>query len=426
MKAKLLLILAIAAIVGAAAAAMSDRESECVAALTAAVVILAMLYRAMKRPMRAVDAGIDLLASQDFASRLRKVGQSDADKVVDLFNSLMDHMKAERLKNQEQNSFLSKLIEASPMGIAICDFDGKVESANAAFRRMECPMVIETLEKLPVGASVTIRPGGNSVLRCSRHYFMDRGFRRPFLMVEAMTDEIVRAETLVFHRIVRTIAHEVNNTLGGVISLLESLADIHADEPEIAEPISGCRDSCVNLGDFVRGYSDVVKLPEPEPRHVNLREFADNLLPFLRLTCPDGITVETRHSGNDCVVEADPMLLRRVVENAVKNSCESISSGSGRGLIVIHTDGRILEIIDDGPGIAADDAAKVFTPFFSTKRVDRGLGLMLISDILRKHNASFTLTTYPAPTAPTASIPAGPNNSASPSATTITTLSIKF
>lgn len=80
--------------------------------------------------MNAIRSGMDLLRCQDFASRLRKVGQKDADEVVALYNSVMSNMKAERLKNLEQDSFLSKLIEASPMGIAICKLDGSIETKN--------------------------------------------------------------------------------------------------------------------------------------------------------------------------------------------------------------------------------------------------------------------------------------------------------
>ena len=87
------------------------------------------------------------------------------------------------------------------------------------------------------------------------------------------------------------------------------------------------------------------------------------------------------------------MLIHRVLVNAVKNSVESIGDAGGR--IVIRTAPDILEVIDNGKGISDETAKMIFTPFFSTKHADRGLGLMLISDILRRHNATFTLITTP-------------------------------
>ena len=157
--------------------------------------------------------------------------QADADRVVELFNSLMDSMKHERLRLEEQNRFLDILIEASPSGIAICNFDGTVSSANSAFRAMATPPVMEVLGRLADGRSEVCRPGESQILRCSRRSFMDSGFHRPFFMIDLLTDEIVQAEKAVFNKMVRTISHEVNNSLGSVISVLESLEELHADDP---------------------------------------------------------------------------------------------------------------------------------------------------------------------------------------------------
>lgn len=74
--------------------------------------------------MTTLANGIDLLKGQDFGSRLAKVGHKDADRLVEMFNSMMQSLRNERLRKHEQNSFLSLLIEASPMGIITCDFDG--------------------------------------------------------------------------------------------------------------------------------------------------------------------------------------------------------------------------------------------------------------------------------------------------------------
>lgn len=134
---------------------------------------LYMSYRSTAMPMRAIRSGMDLLRSQDFASRLRKVGQKDADEVVELYNTVIANMKAERLRNLEQDSFLSKVIEASPMGIAVCGFDGNIESSNPAFKAMESAELRDVLDSLPDEGQCVIRTGGTQVLRCSRRFFMD-------------------------------------------------------------------------------------------------------------------------------------------------------------------------------------------------------------------------------------------------------------
>lgn len=130
-----------------------------------AVVVTVLLYISVSKPLAAVQNGIYLLREQDFTSRLRKVGQSDADKVVDLFNSLMATMKSERLKMLEQNNFLSLISEASPMGIAICDFDGNVMSSNKAYRQMLSPELEREINSLKEGETRIVRVDALQIYR---------------------------------------------------------------------------------------------------------------------------------------------------------------------------------------------------------------------------------------------------------------------
>lgn len=56
---------------------------------------------------------------------------------------------------------------------------------------------------------------------------------------------------------------------------------------------------------------------------------------------------------------------------------------------------HLLSVTDNGKGISPEASKKLFTPFFSTKNPDRGLGLMLVTDILRAHRSRFSLSTSP-------------------------------
>ncbi len=383
-------ICAIAVIAAAVLAFLASPGAVCICCVVA-LLSLIMAYRAAAMPMRAIRTGMDLLRSQDFASRLCHIGQKDADEVVDLYNTVITNIKSERLKNLEQENFLARIVEVSPMGIAICSLDGEIERTNPSFDRLSSPALMAALASLPDNGQSTIRPEASQVLRCSRLSFMDRGFRRPFFLVERLTDEIMKAETDIFNKIVRTMGHEVNNTLGGVVSVLETLAVINSGDPEISAAIGSCRKSCLNLGDFVKGYSDVVKLPDPDLSPVDLNEFVTGAMPFLSEMCPGNITLSADLCPGNATVMIDSMLIHRVVVNAVKNAVESI--GDRPGIIIISTGPASLVITDNGKGISEADAQRIFTPFFSTKHADRGLGLMLISDILRRHHADFSLTT---------------------------------
>lgn len=362
-----------------------------IAAAAVAVAAFAVTLRAVRKPLQAVSNGIYLLREQDFSSRLRRVGQPDADRVVDFFNSLMATMKEERLKTKQRHKLLTLLIERSPMGVAMCDFDGNIESTNDAFDRFATPALKQALDELADGETRTVRFGAEGIYRISRLWIMDSGFRRPFFLVEQLADEIIEAEKNIFNRIVRTLGHEINNTLGSVISVTDSLASIHADDPEVSAVLHSCTDRCSGLVRFVSSYADIVKLPEPDFIDLDLNGFVAEMLPFLRTLLPDNIRLDTRLSADAPTVKADPVLLERVVVNAVKNSVESIAAASGT--VTLATSAATLTVSDDGPGLTPEAAEAVFSPFFSTKRNGRGLGLMLIAEITRRHHAGCTLAT---------------------------------
>ena len=83
------------------------------------LVYLILFYRKIIKPLDTIGSGMELLREQDFSSRLTLVGQYEADRVVNVFNRMMEQLKNERLRLREQNHFLDLMINASPMGVII-------------------------------------------------------------------------------------------------------------------------------------------------------------------------------------------------------------------------------------------------------------------------------------------------------------------
>ena len=370
----------------------------------ALLLVTALLAQAVHSPLKAVQNGMYLLREQDFSSRLRPIGQADADMIVEVYNTLIDSMRAERLKNLEQNRFLSQVVDASPLGVAICDFDGRIVQTNRAWEKMQSPRLAKAIDSIADGTTGTVRVADSLIVRISRLWFMDKGFRRRFILVEKLTDEIIAAEKQMFNTIVRTIGHEVNNSLGSVMSVLESLEEMHAGDPLTADAITSCSASCANLVGFVRGYADIVKLPAPVPEQIDLNEWLMCLRPALQaLVTGRGITLEMNLGEGEAPSRIDPMLMERVLVNIVKNAAESIGDEK-KGVITVSLAAvtepdtpacHLLSVTDNGKGISPEASKKLFTPFFSTKNPDRGLGLMLVTDILRAHRSRFSLSTSP-------------------------------
>ena len=94
------------------------------------ILYLFLFYRRIIKPLDIIGNGMELLKEQDFSSRLSRVGQKEADRIVDIFNKMMEQLKNERLHLREQNHFLDLLINASPMGVIMLNLDGEIISLN--------------------------------------------------------------------------------------------------------------------------------------------------------------------------------------------------------------------------------------------------------------------------------------------------------
>ena len=374
------------------------------------VLLLVLFYRNVMRPLRTITNGIDLLRAQDFSSRLSHVGQREADRIVDMFNGMMASLKQERLKLREQNHFLDLLIDVSPMGIIMLDSNGMISESNkAAVKYIGCDSVrdmlgISTKElDTPLGKVLNslkdrevkvVRLNDSMVYRCSRLSFMESGISHPFYMIEKLTDEVMKAERKSYEKVIRMMAHEVNNSLAGIISVMET-AEMEVEDPDLSEAISACRDRCRDMGAFITKFASAVKIPEPVKRHVDLAELLKSRIPLFESICnATGSKLSVSLPDKEIPVFIDPVLIEQVVTNIIKNAAESAGK-DGKVDISINSPGIRLIVADNGPGISPEAADMLFTPFFTTKESGHGLGLLLVSEVLNAHGCRFSLETYP-------------------------------
>ena len=387
------------------------------------LLILGLIWRSVSSPLDMVENGFGLLMAQDFNSRLRKVGEYHADRIADLFNRMSSRLKEERLRLNEQDFFLKKLIEVSPLGVIVLDFNLKIRLVNKSFLSL-CSIsgttddfiglhlfdinsdneLIRTITNLHIDESITVRTQDTAVLRISKLRFMEYGMQCPFVIVEPLTHEVMKAEREAYEKIIRVIAHEVNNTLGGIVALLELLESLDL-EPMMHELGDSALDRCRSLSAFLGSYTDIVKLPQPKLNPTDIYSEINRLKPFLTTIAGERIPIIIESAEDELPVNIDLPMIEQVILNIVKNAAESITerlkeddSVKGRILINLYRDinNRVnLDIIDNGKGIDDATAGKLFTPFFTTKTNGHGIGLTLIREILYRHNCRFSLRTLP-------------------------------
>ncbi len=396
------------------------------------LIYLGYFYRKTIRPYDTLIGGMELVRDLDLTTRLAPSGQHETDIIVRTFNDLLGRLRSEHLQLQEQYTFLNLLIEASPMGVIQCDLDGNITSMNPAAREMLSPSVAEAIHALPLGETTTVRiPGGPSTLRLSHLSFPDRGFQHPFFLIESLTSEIRLAEKAAYERVIRMIAHEVNNSVAGIINLVHSSqfivqspkSKVHNAQPNcelctMNYELSSASERLTALSSFVSRFAEVVKIPQPQLQLCDLSEEVDACRPFLENLCTQAnVQIDFNLTDEAIPVHLDTVLFQQVLINIVKNAVEAASPPAPltgkRGVITIATyyqpashsapfppaggvgGGATLVITDNGHGIPPAIAKNLFTPFFSTKPQGQGLGLLLIRDILTSHHCTFNLLTDP-------------------------------
>ena len=341
------------------------------------LVYLWYFYRKTIRPYDTLIGGIELIRELDLTTRLAPSGQHETDIIVRTFNNLLNRLRSEHLRLEEQYTFLNLLVEASPMGVIQCDLNGTFTSMNPAAREMLSPSIEKAIHELQLGETTTVRmPGEPQLFRISHLSFPDRGFQHPFFLIESLTSEIRRAEKAAYERVIRMIAHEVNNSVAGIIGSLTG------NEAERLKALSA----------FVTRFAEVVKIPQPQLQLCDLSEEVEACRPFLENLCTSAnVQIEFFLTDEAIPVHLDTVLFQQVLINIVKNAVESINGTQGR--VTVATSPSQLMITDNGPGIPTDVAPHLFTPFYSTKPQGQGLGLLLIRDILTSHHCTFSLLT---------------------------------
>ena len=349
----------------------------------ASVVLMALylwlFYHKTIRPYDTLIGGMELVRELDLTTRLAPSGQHETDVIVRTFNDLLNRLRSEHITLEEQYTFLSLLIEASPMGIVQCDIDGNITSMNSAARQILSPTIEEAMHSLPLGETTTVRiPGEARLFRISHQSFPDRGYRHPFFLIESLTSEVRLAEKAAYERVIRMIAHEVNNSVAGIVN------KVPEDEAH----------RLLALSEFVTRFANVVKIPQPQLQLCDLSEEVEACRPFLENLCTRaGVRLDFQLTEEAIPVHLDTVLFQQVLINIVKNSIEAEPT-----TIWIETPpkgGWGVSITDNGRGISPDVAQNLFTPFFSTKPKGQGIGLLLIRDILTAHHCTFSLLTDP-------------------------------
>jgi PAS domain S-box-containing protein len=377
--------------------------------------------------------GLDVVRSQrhwseDEIALLRVMGE--------ILMGAIARRRAERALQESEQKYKA-LVETTATGFVILDDHGRVLDANAEYVRMTGRGTLDQIRGRNVVAWTAEHDqarNAEAVAACKQAGFVRdlqidyvhadgtvvpvlinatateiEGARRIITLIRDMSDrkrleaEILRSEKLRSVGVLAGgIAHDFNNILTAIlgnISLLQATlaADDSASEHlnEVEKASQRARELTRQLLTFSRGGDPVRKPFHPEPL---IRESATLALRGRASACTFSITPAL------APIDGDEGQIGQVLRNLVINASQAMDGG---GAVRISAENRTVRngevhtlaagnyvavaIADSGVGISEEHRLRIFDPYFTTKRIGRGLGLAVSHSVVGNHRGAITV-----------------------------------
>lgn len=303
------------------------------------------------------------------------------------------------------------MIQDMPDGVLVVDERGTVRQFNPSAERLlgyvfpsgsnrqlaECSQVLEALfaawrQNKALGHEVLRLPGTNHPVRVRFLPVQREGFWGAVVVMEdmqRMQEQAQQVKLAALGRLTANIAHEVRNPLSSISYATELLKE-HGRDAGQARLLQIILDNTSRLNRIVQDVMQVNRRDRAQAETINLavrmRELVENLCQVEQVSRD----VFDLHIDPACMIHFDRGHFEQVLWNLCRNAMRYSQKkvGSIRLIGKVTDDRRVmLEVTDDGPGVSADAAQKLFEPFFTTDAGGTGLGLYIARELCEANGA---------------------------------------
>lgn len=368
------------------------------------------LFKDVNEGLAALEVGLLNLKDGEFSTTLVCNTEDELGKMCQLYNQTVEHLRQEKRWLYQRELLLDKITQSSPEVLFLVNANQQIVFSNIAARRffdVANGLDGEDLQALlarsssgfqnafasgkdglfSVGASDQNSQQDSQTWHMATGSFLLNNQTHRLYILKQMTREISRQEVAVWKKVIRVISHELNNSLGPISSMLHSgrILSLKVNEDRLARVFSTIDERIKHLSEFVQGYGQFAKIPEPKIERISSQVLLRSLSEQWTFRYD---------ASQDISIYADPSQLEQLLINLLKNAHES-GSPPDQIALSISTNATLQEtqinITDAGKGIAQGSLNSVLIPFYSTKTNGSGLGLALCREIIDAHHGHIAL-----------------------------------
>ncbi len=429
--AALLVALASPAVVLAFVALFLWRASVLVWVCVLVVLILALawlgssIFQHIVRPLQTLSNVVAALRENEYSFRAREIGQGDAlGDLAAQINELAGDLRVRRHRESETFALLECVVESMELPVFAFNAAAELQLTNPAARKMLQLPANSMLHRSAASLGLTdiLHCADNSVVTLTMHgrqgrwmvrrsKFYQEGTPHTLLLLSDVSGVLREQERQAWQRLIRVLAHEVNNSLTPIKSIAGSLRSRMMRSFAVPPPDGIARvefprqelnpvdmehglaiieERAESLNRFLQAYSQLAKLPPPV-------KAVSAAAPLLERICH----LETRVNvvlelQKDVEIYADAAQLEQALINLVRNAVDAAiqahqdKSAVRVAVICRHQAESIVILVEDnGAGLA--NPANLFVPLYTTKPGGMGVGLILALQIIEAHGGTLTV-----------------------------------
>lgn len=381
--------------------------------------LIISVVKLSQKAQRKITYFFDAVENNDstifFNEKINSKTEKDLNQSLNRVNGLIKQVK-QRLVEQE--NYYQTLLEHASSGIICFDDKENVLIANKSAIDMFGLLVLTHLKQLSrvdenlyerltkvegndsFSISFTTKKGRVQLSVSTSIFKIDNKDIR-LVSLQDISTPLSDKEMESWTKLTQVLTHEIMNNLAPVISLSQDIQkrlDNSTLEPEKAKKaFEIIQTQSQSLLHFVETYRKFTKIPLPNKQDIKVSDLFDRIrILYGSFAESDNIAFKVSNPAEDITVFVDEGQMVQVLINLVKNAVEAFEKNA-KGSIKLWAEKNSnsghthLFISDNGEGIPEDMKENIFVPFFTTKNNGSGIGLSLVSQILRLHNGSIEL-----------------------------------